>query len=70
MYLDESLKDHYTKREELILIERKMRFSYDIWEHWTEDEEKASKHFELLKGELKDDNYNTIIHNFFKNFVI
>lgn len=46
-----------------------MRFSYDMEKDWSEDEEKANQNLKVIMTELKDDNYNAIVHNFFKNFV-
>lgn len=58
-------------RQELIDIEKKMHFSYDL-EETLADEERAADQIllKLRKQELKDDAvYNTVIHNYFENFV-
>jgi hypothetical protein len=51
-YIDEVLKDHYAQRLHMIDIEKKMRFSSDIAESWTEDEERANLIFYDMTRDL------------------
>ena len=42
-----------------------MRFSYDMYEGWTEDEERANLIMKDLITEFKNANYNISVHDFF-----
>ena len=57
-------------RKELIEIEQKMHFSYDLEAGLTDEERALGELLERIKRkELKDDAYNAIIHDYFDNFV-
>jgi hypothetical protein len=65
-----SLDKFLVRRQELIDIEKRMHFSYDL-EATLTDEERAADQIlaEIKKRHFKHDNYNIVIHDFFKNFV-
>jgi len=65
-----SLDKFLVRRQELIDIEKRMHFSYDL-EATLTDEERAADQIlaEIKKKHFKHDNYNIVIHDFFKNFV-
>ncbi len=58
------------KRQELIEIEKRMHFSYDLEASLTDEERAVDKILSQLKIKdgLKDDNYNAVIHDYFTNF--
>ena len=58
-------------RQELIEIEKRMHFSYDLEAGLTDEERQADAILDRLRRqELKDDSkYNVIIHDYFENFV-
>jgi len=48
-----------------------MHFSYDLEETLTDEERAAEVILKRLeKQELKDDLYNSVIHDYFENFVL
>lgn len=58
------------KREELMEIERRMHFSYELEATLTDEERAADTILSRLRfKELKSDVYNTVIHDYFENFV-
>ena len=65
-----SLDKFLVRRQELIDIEKRMHFSYDL-EATLTDEERAADQIlaEIKKRHFKHDNYNIVIHDYFKNFV-
>ncbi len=51
-------------------MEKQMHFSYDLEATLTDEERIADQILSKLKSkELKNDNYNTVIHDYFTNFV-
>ncbi len=51
-------------------MEKQMSFSYDLESTLTDEERIADQILSKLKSkELKSDNYNMVIHDYFTNFV-
>lgn len=46
-----------------------MSFSYGLESDFTEEERKVDHILKRLKGQIKTDNLNTIIHDFYDNLV-
>ena len=46
-----------------------MHFSYDLESTLTDEERVANDILLKLRGELKTDMYNTVLHDYFDNFV-
>lgn len=63
------MEAYLRKKQELMDIEKKMSFSYDL-EATLTDEERAAEGIlaQWRKKELKDDMYNIVIHDYFENF--
>lgn len=58
------------RRDEVIDIEKRMHFSYDLEATLTDEERVADQILaEIKKRHFKHDNYNIVIHDYFKNFV-
>ena len=65
-----NLDKYMAKRQELIDIEKRMSFSYDLEETLTDEERAADQILSRIrKSELKDDFHNVVIHDYFENFV-
>lgn len=56
-------------RQELVEIEQKMHFSYDLEATLTEEERLVNDTLNLMRAEFKNDKNNTIIHDYFANYV-
>lgn len=66
-----NLDKYLAKRQELIDIEKRMSFSYDLEETLTSEERAADQILSRIrKTELKNDFYNVVIHDYFENFVM
>ena len=61
--------DYIGERQKLIDIETAMHFSSDLDGTLTEDELKVDAILNKLRGLLKTDTLNVVIHDYFKNFV-
>lgn len=58
------------RRQALVDMEKQMHFSYDLEATLTDEERIADQILSKLKQkELKNDNYNIVIHDYFTNFV-
>ena len=66
---DKYHKSHVETRAELIELERRMSFSYELEEGLSEDECKVDHILKRLKGQIKNDDYNTIVHDFYDHLV-
>lgn len=58
------------KRAELVEIEKRMHFSYDLEASLTDEERIADKilaKHKIIDG-LKDDNFNIVVHDYFTHF--
>jgi hypothetical protein len=53
----------------MIDIERRLSFSYSLEEGLTEEERRVDHIIKRLKGQIKNDNFNTIIHDFYDHLV-
>ena len=53
----------------MIEVERRMSFSYSLEDSMTEEERRVDHIIKRLKGQIKNDNYNTIIHDFYDHLV-
>ena len=62
-------RDHLEQRASLIELERKLSFSYGLENCLNEDERRVDHILKRLKGQIKNDNFNTIIHDFYDHFV-
>ena len=62
-------KTHIETRAEFIELERRLSFSYDLEEGLSEDERKVDHILKRLKGQIKNDDYNTIVHDFYDHLV-
>jgi hypothetical protein len=69
--VDVDIDKYRAHRQELKDIEARMHFSYDLEATLTDEERVADTILaRLRKSELKDDaKYNTVIHDYFENFV-
>ena len=67
--LDLTMKEFNKKKEKLMDIEKAMHFSYDLESTLTDEERVADEILKKLSAELKTDTYNTVIHDYFQNFV-
>lgn len=66
---DKMHRDHLEARNELIDQERRLSFSYSLEASLTEEEKRVDHIIKRLKGQIKNDNYNTIIHDFYDHLV-
>ena len=66
---DKDHKGHLETRAGLIELERRMSFSYELEEGLSEDERKVDHILKRLKGQIKNDDYNTIVHDFYDHLV-
>ena len=66
---DESLKDYFRRRQELIDIEKRMHFSYDLESTMTDEERSADEKLISLKADLKNEYFNIANQDFFKSMV-
>ena len=65
-----SLDKFLARKQELIEIEKKMHFSFDLEATLTDEERLADQILAKLKKEkFKNDNFNIVIHDYFENFV-
>jgi hypothetical protein len=64
------MKEYLKKRQELIEIEQKMHFSYDLESTFTDQERLANEVLSKLKAELKNDHYDITTLDFFQNLVL
>lgn len=53
------------KRRELMEMEAMLHFSNDIKESFSDSEIEVNEIFEKLRKNFKNDDYNTIIHDYF-----
>jgi len=67
-FIDESLNEHYKKRNEILKKEHELYFSSDIEKTLTNEEKQASQLFEDLKHKLITDRFNPSIHDYFEQF--
>lgn len=61
---DEDMKRYMAKRAELVKIEEKMHFSYDLKATFTEQEKEVNDILNKLRKQFKTDEYNHILHDF------
>ena len=66
---DKDHKGHIETRAELIELERRLSFSYELEEGLSEDECKVDHILKRLKGQIKNDDFNTIVHDFYDHLV-
>ena len=66
---DKSHKAHIETRARLIELEKRISFSYELEEWLSEDERKVDHMLKRLKGQIKNDDYNTIVHDFYDHLV-
>jgi hypothetical protein len=57
------------KRAQLVELEKSLSFSYGLEESLTEEEKRVDHILKRLKGQIKNDNYNTIVHDFYDHLV-
>ena len=67
---DDSVEKFLEKKKLLMDIERRMHFSFEL-ESTINDEERAAEKIlnTIVSKELKNDNFNSVIHDYFENFV-
>ena len=53
------------KRRELMEMEAMLHFSNDIKESFSDSECEVNEIFEKLRKNFKNDDYNTVIHDYF-----
>lgn len=63
--LDASMRRYMQKRRELMEMEAMLHFSNDIKESFSDSEIEVNEIFEKLRKNFKNDDYNTIIHDYF-----
>lgn len=63
------MEDYDARRQELVDIEKKMHFSWDLEETLTDEDRIVGDILHRLSEEVKQYNYNAVIHDYFENFV-
>lgn len=67
--IDETMKQYMEKRQELLDIEERMHFSYDIESQITVEDRQAEEVLKRLKHPFKNDLYNIVFLDYFKHSV-
>ena len=65
-----SLEKFLARKQEIMDLEKRMHFSYDLEATLTDEERLADQILAKLKKEhFKNDNFNIVLHDYFENFV-